>query len=296
MLRIALVTARGARDVDEDMPPLRAALAAAGAAGHLAVWDDPAVDWAAFDAAVLRSAWDYAERLPEFLAWATRVAAQTRLLNPLQVVRWNTDKHYLAELARAGAPVVRTRFVEPGEDPRAALAGFLAAESCAELVVKPAVGAGARDARRHARGDEAGILGHMQGLLAARRSLQLQPYLAAVDRQGETALMYIGAAFSHAVRKGPLLPPGAAATTHLFAPEHISTREPAPEELAAGERILAAVPFGPLLYARVDLLRDEAGSPVLLELELTEPSLFLAHAPGSAQRLTAALLEHLRRH
>lgn len=292
--QVALVTARAARGLDEDMPPLTAALTAAGAAAHCVEWDDRQVDWARFDLVVPRSAWDYAERLPEFLAWAEHVARLTTLVNPLPVVRWNTDKHYLGELARAGAPVVATRYVEPGEDLSRALGEFLDTDGCRELVVKPAVGAGARDARRHARGDLAGILAHIEPLLAARRSVMLQPYLASVDREGETALMYIDGRFSHAIRKGALLPSGAPSTAGLFAPETIVARTPGADELAAAERILGATAFATLVYARVDLLRDGAGVPKLLELELTEPSLFLSYAPGSAERFAAALLERLR--
>jgi len=243
---------------------------------------------------VPRSAWDYAERLPEFLAWAERVARLTTLFNPLAVMRWNTDKHYLGELARAGAPVVPTWYVEPGEDAGRTLDELLAADACGELVVKPAVGAGSRDARRHAREARAGILAHIGPLLASGRSVMLQPYLASVDTYGETALMYIDGRLSHAIRKGALLPSGAPSTAGLFAPEEIIPRTPGADELAAAERILAAAPFERLVYARVDLLRDPQGAPRLLELELTEPSLFLAHAPGSAERFAAALLASLR--
>ena len=289
---VALVTARAARGLDEDMPPLSAALAAAGAQAHIVDWDDPQADWARFDLVVPRSAWDYAERLPEFLAWAERVARRGTLVNPLPVVRWNTDKHYLGELARAGAPVVPTWYVEPSGDAGRTLGEFLGANSCRELVVKPAVGAGARDARRHARGSRDEILAHVAPLLAARRSVMLQPYLESVDTSGETALMYIDGRFSHAIRKGALLPSGAPSTAGLFAPEEIAARTPDAEELAAAQRILAAAPFARLLYARIDLLRDATGAPRLLELELTEPSFFLAHAPGSAERFAAALLRH----
>jgi len=291
--RVALVTARAARGLDEDMPPLTAALAAAGAESQIVDWDDPRVEWARFDLVVPRSAWDYAERLPEFLAWAERVTRLTTLLNPLPVVRWNTDKHYLGELARAGAPVVPTWYVEPGENAGRRLDEFLAADSCRELVVKPAVGAGSRDARRHLRGERAGILAHIGPLLTARRSVMLQPYLESVDHAGETALMYIDGRFSHAIRKGALLPAGAPSTAGLFAPEEIVARTPGADELAAADRILTAAPFQRLVYARVDLLRDRQGAPRLLELELTEPSLFLAHAPGSAGRFAAALLASL---
>ncbi len=292
-LRVALVSARAARGFDPDMPPLLAAFAAAGAQAEVADWDDPAVDWGGFEVALLRSAWDYTERPGEFLAWVERTAARTLLLNPEAVVRWSLDKHYLQALARAGVPTVPTTFVEAGGDADAALSQFLAQRACAELVVKPVVGAGSRDTRRHTREATAGILGHLQPLVAAGRSVMLQPYLPGVDTHGETALVYIAGRFSHAVRKGPLLPPGAPPTDALFAPEEITPRTPAAEELAIGERVLTMLPFGELLYARVDLIRDEAHLPCVLELELAEPSLFFEYAPGSAQRYVAATLARL---
>jgi hypothetical protein len=287
---IALVSARAVRGLDEDMPPLLAAFAAAGAHAEIADWDDAAVDWGRFRLALLRSAWDYTERLPAFLAWVERTAALTTLLNPAPVVRWNADKHYLQALAGGGLPVVATAFAEPGADAEQMLRQFLTQHPCAELVVKPAVGAGARDTRRHACEATAEILTHMQGLLAARRSIMLQPYFHGVDTHGETALIFIAGRFSHAVRKGPLLPPGAPPTDALFAPEQISARTPGADELAVAERVLAQLPFGELLYARVDLIRDGAHAPCILELELAEPSLFFSYAPGSAGRLVAAAL------
>jgi O-ureido-D-serine cyclo-ligase len=191
--------------------------------------------------------------------------------------------------------VVPTWYIEPGDDAQRTLGEFLAADACRELVVKPAVGAGARDARRHARSARAQILAHIEPLLAARRSVMLQPYLHSVDHDGETALMYVNGRFSHAIRKAALLPAGAQATAGLFAPEDIVPRTPGPDELDAAERILSAAPFETLLYARVDLLRDTTGAPRLLELELTEPSFFFTYAPGAAERFTAALLGRLPR-
>jgi glutathione synthase/RimK-type ligase-like ATP-grasp enzyme len=291
--RIALVSARRARGLDEDMPPLLEAFAAAGAAAQILEWDDAAADWSGCDAALLRSAWDYAERVGEFLSWVQRVAAMTRLLNPAPVVRWNCDKHYLRDLAARGLPVVPTHFAEPGTRADATLKVFLTAHACAELVVKPAVGAGSRDTRRHARGARTEILAHMQGLLDTGRAVMLQPYLESVDHDGETALVFIDGRFSHAIRKGPLLPQGAAATGALFAAEHITARVPTPAELEVGTRLIAALPYPTLLYARVDLIRDRQGAPCLLELELTEPSLFFAHAAGSAARFAQAALARL---
>jgi len=288
--RIALVTAAAARDLDDDLPPLREALTARGLAFDVLDWDDAAADWSRYAVAVLRSAWDYSQRLPEFLAWAERTAQRTRLVNPLDVVRWNTDKHYLAELQRAGVPIVPSAFLEPGSDGAAGIAAFLDAHADAEFVVKPAVGAGSRDAQRYGREDRAAAAAHAQRLLDAQRSVLLQPYLAHVDEHGETALIHFAGAFSHAIRKGPLLRRGEGPTRALFAAEHITPREPSAAERALAARTLAAMPFAaPLLYARVDLIHDAAGDPRVLELELTEPSLFFAQSPDAAARFAAAL-------
>jgi glutathione synthase/RimK-type ligase-like ATP-grasp enzyme len=288
--RIALVTAAAARDLDEDLPPLTAALD-----GHADIrvvnWDDAAIDWSQFDIALLRSTWDYSMRLTEFLAWAERASRATQLCNALDIVRWNTDKHYLAQLAAAGVPIVPSVFLEPGDDALQALARFLDTHAAAEFVVKPAVGAGSRDAQRHHRDEHGAALEHAQRLLREQRSVLLQPYLERVDEHGETALIYFAGEFSHAIRKGPLLRRGEGATRALFAAEHITPRTPSTAELDVATSTLAAMPFArPLLYARVDLIHDADGAPRVLELELTEPSLFFAHAQGSAQRFAAAIL------
>ena len=290
---IALVSARVARDLDEDLPPLVAAMVARDLAVEVVDWDDGGVDWSRFQAALLRSTWDYATRLPEFLAWLPRVARATRLHNAEQVVRWNVDKHYLAGLERAGVAIVPSEFIEPEEAAEGALQGFLNRHAARELVVKPAVGAGSRDAQRYGREELAAILPHVRRLLAAQRSVLLQPYLERVDEQGETALIYFGGEFSHAIRKGPLLRRGAAPTRALFAPEQITARRPDPDELTLAMRALQALPFSTPLYARIDLIRAADGSPGVLELELTEPSLFFVQEPGAAARFVAAVVAEL---
>ena len=295
-MKIALVTAIAAFSLDDDLAPLQQALEAVGADVQVLAWDDPSVSWSRFDAALLRSPWDYTERLDEFLAWAARVDAQTTLLNPLTVIRANTDKHYLAALASKGLAVVPSRFVEPGADAAGALAAFLDEfRDAAEFVVKPAVGAGSRDAQRYGRGQAEAAAAHVSRLIAAGRSTLLQPYLDAVDRDGETALMYFEGEFSHAIRKGPLLARDQGPTRALFAPEKITARTPGDDELALAGAVLAALPEAPLAYARVDLIRDADGAPRLLELELTEPSLFFPFAPGSAARFAEGLLRRLAR-
>lgn len=289
---IALVTAAAARALDEDLPPLEAALRAHGARVSVVDWDDPSVPWGSFAVALLRSTWDYSLRLPQFLDWAEQVSRDTLLLNPLEVVRWNTDKHYLAELDRAGVPTIPSHFIEPATD-AAQVVRLLDAADSRELVVKPAIGSGSRDAQRHARSARESIIAHIKRLTDAGRSALLQPYLERVDDQGETALMFFRGRFSHAVRKGPLLRAGADPTDQLFAAEEITPRTPDADELRVGELALAAIPYRDLLYARVDLVRDSYGAPRVLELELTEPSLFFAHAPESAPRFVRELADFI---
>ena len=293
--RIALASVAAARALDDDLAPLLDALHALDTPAEVVDWDDSRVDWSRYALVVLRSTWDYAERLPEFLAWATRVSTSTRLINPPDVLRWNTDKHYLADLERAGVAIVPSTFVEPGADARAALDAFLAGTAATEFVVKPSVGAGSRDAQRHGRDAMSGARAHVVRLLDANRSVLLQPYLDRVDAHGETALMHFDGVFSHAIRKGPLLRRGDGPTDALFAAEDITPRIASEAERALALRALAAIPFAqPLAYARVDLIHDGDGTPRLLELELAEPSLFFAHDAGSAQRFAQILLAHAR--
>ncbi|HRQ65163.1 MAG TPA: hypothetical protein PKZ76_09925 [Xanthomonadaceae bacterium] len=291
MARIALVTAIAAFALDEDIPPLAEALGEHGIDCEELAWDDTTVSWGRFDAALLRSAWDYAERREDFLDWCGRVGRQTLLLNPEPVVHWNTDKHYLGALADAGIAAVESTFIEPGQAPSLL-------PEWDEFVVKPAIGAGSRDAQRYRAEERERALEHVTRLLDAGRSVLAQPYLAAVDSKGETALMYFDGHFSHAVRKGPLLRPGEGPTESLFAPEQIEARKPSRSERALADAVIKTLPgvldlHHPLLYARVDLLPSRKG-PRLLEVELTEPSLFLAHGKDAAARMAACVAERLR--
>jgi glutathione synthase/RimK-type ligase-like ATP-grasp enzyme len=287
---IALVTAAAARDVDEDLPPLESALRDAGADVTIAEWDR-SQDWSRFDIALLRSTWDYPQRLAEYFDWADAVSRKTTLLNPLPVVKWSSDKHYLGELAAKDVPTVPTKFIEPGERPDARIAELLSLPGFDEFVVKPAVGAGSRDAQRFGREENEDATRHARRMLNEKRSVLLQPYLSRVDELGETALIYFEGEFSHAIRKGPLLRRKEGPTTDLFAKETITARAPDAAELKAGAQALQALPFETPLYARVDLIRDQKGDPVVLELELIEPSLFFPFAVRSAERFATAVMK-----
>ena len=293
--RIALISAREARATDEDLPPLEAALRDGGAETSIVDWDDEAADWGAFDLALLRSPWDYTIRYAEFLQHAERIASRTRLENPLPVVRWNTDKRYLLDLARANVPIIPSHVIEPHEDAVSAIARAQAGHDAAELVVKPTIGAGSRDTQRHGRTNRDSMVTHVTRLLSAGRSALIQPYLPSVDQHGETALIFFSGRFSHAIRKGALLQAGAGSSQELFAKEQIEPRSPAADELRVAELTLAAMPFGTPLYARIDLIRGSAGEPRVLEVELTEPSLFFAYAPGSVERFADAVRASVRK-
>ena len=271
---IALVTCAEARDLDTDLPPLLAEL---GDDAAVEVWDDPSVDWSTYRTVVVRSAWDYPRRRDEFLAWARRVALVAPLWNPVEVLEWNTDKRYLDRLATEGIPTVPTTFVTPGNAaPDAALSG--------DIVVKPTVGGGSNGVLR-ATGDAQAAADHVAALHAEGQAVMIQPYRADIDTEGETGLVYLGGAFSHAFEKSAILAAPLEWEGSLYVKERIEPRTPTADQRALADRVVAGLP--PTAYARVDLVPGADG-PELLELELTEPSLFLDTDPASAARAAAA--------
>ena len=277
-------------EADEDAPLLLGALEVEGVRAVPAMWDDPSVDWSAFDLVVIRSTWDYAQRPREFVDWARRVEEVTRLTNPAAVVEWNVDKHYLGQLAAAGVHAVPTTYLEPGAAPEEV---ERAVRGAGEIVVKPTISAGSKDTTRHAADDLGAAAANASALLRAGRPVMVQPYLASVDRDGETGMVFFDGELSHAFCKGQLLHRGAAPAAGLFADERISPRVPDRDELALAESVLDAaghlLGVERLLYARVDAIRDAEGRPTLLELELVEPSFFLDTDDGAATRAARAI-------
>lgn len=271
--RIALATCAHLPDLDEDGPELLAALRAEGLEVDVRSWDS-AADWASYDLVVIRTTWDYWTRHAEFLAWTRTVP---RLVNSADVIAWNTDKTYLRRLAEAGVPTVATTWLEPGDDFTPPAEPF---------VVKPTVSAGARDTAAYPGGAHEAVL-HVQELLAAGRSVMVQPYLDAVETDGETAVLLFDGEVSHAARKAAILTPGDGVDNDVDSRFLVSPREPSEAEVVLALKVLDVVrSWGDeLLYARVDLLPG----PVLIELEVTEPSLFLRHGPGSAKRFAQAV-------
>lgn len=283
-IRLAWVTTGEARGRDEDEPVGLSALDRAGVAVDVVDWDDPTVDWSVFDRVVPRSTWDYPQRLPEFLAWLDRVDAVSQVLNPVPIIRWSLDKHYLAELAVAGVPVTPTVFVEPGE---------VARFPDGDFVVKPAIGAGSRDAAAYGPEQQAIAFDHVRRLHALDHSVLVQPFLASVANDGEWPLIFFRGEFSHAASKRVALP-RAGVVDDLFAAEINTFHTATPAQVAVAQSAVGVVSgrFGTPAYARVDLVNDDAGRPCVLEVELVEPSLFLPWAGAAAvDRMVAAFTD-----
>ena len=282
-MRVALVTCSELPRPDTDLPLLERAFAARGAQASVVAWEDPAIRWESFDAALVRSTWNYVGRYREFHAWIDRADRATRLMNPRGALLWNLHKRYLTELAAAGIAVVPTELVLHGTEPdwAALFARF------GDLVVKPAVSAGSFATIRVRAGDIATARAHRAAHL--ERDLLVQPLLASVVAHGETNLVHLGGRFSHAIHKGARWDGDSEQSRGLV--------DAAPDELALARAVLARVDahgFGPLAYARVDTARGADGVPLLMELEIVEPSLFLPAAPDGAVLLAEAVLTAVR--
>ena len=280
---IALATCEELPDLDPDDQPLVELFHKMGIEATPAIWSDPTINWAGFDHIIVRNTWDYTNRLDEFLTWVKTY--QSRTQNSYEMILWNSNKTYLKDLAGAGFPIVETQFVtDPHSDWEPPLLG--------DFVVKPTVSAGSQDTMRMRTSDpdctsRANDL--IERIISQGKTAMVQPYMMAVDEIGETAQLFIGGEYSHAIRKGPLLVPNVEGEKEhgLFLKEDISPREPKPEQRELATAVMGYVSqrFGVPLYARVDLLEDSEGKPVILELELVEPSMFFATAPESAARL-----------
>lgn len=297
--RIAFVTTDIRIAVDDpDRSLYTAALRSAGVEPAHHHWWDRTVDWSAFDLIVMRTPWDYTQRLPEMLAFLDRVEPLGTLQNPVGVIRWNLDKRYLADLADRGVPTVPTTYVTE----ETGIGDALAATGGERVVVKPTVSAGSTDTGLFAAVDPAAAT-LARTILARGKTVMVQPAVASVVEGGETAVLAFDGRVSHAARKGPLLALGGGLRGGSY-DEAILPHAATADEVAVAERTLDVVaalgaergwadPGEPLLYARIDVVTLDDGSAAVLEAELFEPSLFLPTDPDAAHRFAAACLAHL---
>lgn len=280
-MKIAFVTNPRHPEIEDDDRPLAGALAKRGALVLTASWDDPDFAWDKVDLALLRSPWDYHRRYEEFLGWLARAEAVTNVINDPGVVRWNINKRYLHELAGKGVLTVPTAFVARGET--ASLQKLCSTRGWDTVVLKPSVSADSWETIRVTPAQ----YGEGQAYLdrhRAEREIMVQPFVNDVEEGGEHSLMFFGGSYSHAVRKNSAFKGG----RHV-GPEGRPS-DPGSDAVEMARSVLAKASVPEIPYARVDLARDESGAPLLLELELFEPTLFFLEEPGSEERLARILM------
>ncbi len=293
---MTLATCTETGRLDDDEQGLPDALAERGIDPSVAAWDDDSMDWDDAGIVIVRSVHNYATRRADFLNWA---GSMRKLLNNADVLTWNTDKHYLLELAQRGMPTIGTVWLEPerGLTKHQVHTRF---PSQGDFVVKPAVSAGARDTGRYTAVDASSrmkAIQHAYALLSEGRSVMVQRYLDSVDVRGETALIYMNGILSHAVEKEAMLH-GPRESGENAPREVAHARQPTPEELRLGEVVRAAVHSymkdrmgrdAQLLFNRVDVVEGDGGLPTVMEVSLVDASLYLGTAPGALDNFADAI-------
>ncbi len=249
-------------------------------------WRDEAVCWQDYQAVIIRSCWDYQQDVAAFLACLRRIEGSGAvLLNGLSLVQWNINKTYLQQLAASDIPTIAALY-QPGFYPEVVSRCF-AAFGCEQLVIKPQISANADHTHRLTPQDLIARRQELQSTLG-QTPLMVQPYLSSIESEGEVSLFYFGGDYSHAIRKRPK------ADDFRVQEEHggqLSLYHPDRALLALADRTLMALPDAPL-YARLDYV-FEHGQPLVMEVELIEPSLYFNMDEGAAGRFVEATLKAL---
>ncbi|MGJ8636370.1 MAG: ATP-grasp domain-containing protein [Phycisphaerales bacterium] len=280
-LRIGYVSCLELPEPDIDEKPLVEAIEGAGHEAVVVAWDDPDVDWGSLDVAVVRATWNYAHAVEAFSAWIDRVDGQTKLLNDASTLKWNLDKRYLLELEEKGVEIVPTAFFERGE--RKSVGDVAGSRGWGKIVIKPTVSAGSFGTRVFDLvGGELDQAQMFFDEMIARRGMMVQVFMDSVDTVGETAIVVIDGAISHAIEKRPRFDDQ---------DEEVYLRETIDDEMRdVAERVLEAA-GRETLYARVDVMPGVDGSLVLSELELLEPSLFFPQFPEARGALVRGIVK-----
>ena len=282
-MRVAIATCLVLPEPDHDQDLLLTRLRGADIDAFLLAWDDPSARSEPADLCVIRSTWNYHLHRPAFLAWAEKVSARMRLCNPLPVVKWNTHKSYLRTLAEKGIRVIPTCFLDAGATAR--LSTIMAERGWCDVVVKPTVSAASFQTRRFTQRDRECGNTFLAELLRERDAM-VQPYIHSVDSSGERAIIWIDGEVTHSIHKTPRFDGGN---------ESVSDTRPATaQERSFAAKVLATVDDD-LLYGRVDVACADDGSLMVMELELVEPSLYLARCRPALDRLVAGIRVRLER-
>ena len=279
---------------DVDLPLQVAAFADSGIELVQAPWEDQTVDWDSFDLVVVRSPWNYVDRLNEFRQWLDARRHMRTIHNAVSLIEWNIDKRHLADLAAHGVPIVPTVFAESMEEFQSAIASVRSPE----IVVKPSVSAGSRLTGRFAVDDPAAEE-LASRVLAKGFSVMVQPFASRIDDHGEIGTVFFDGVVSHSFRKAALLAEGGALVGGEYREE--ITAIVAPDDVLAVVEVasIAATTVArergwladneQLLYGRFDVVRLDDGSPALLEAELFEPCFFLVTDSKAPRRFVDAV-------
>ncbi|MBK9164403.1 MAG: hypothetical protein IPM21_10965 [Acidobacteria bacterium] len=241
-------------------------------------WKDPTVDWGRFEAVVIRTPWDYQKDAEGFLEVLRTIAnSGARLENPYDIVEWNLNKRYLAEILAAGVPVIPTTFATGGLD-ASEFNDFKEIAGTDEIVVKPTISATAQDTFRVRSFD------HDVARVFKDREFMIQPFIPSITEEGEYSLFFFEGAFSHAILKTPKTGDFRVQEEHGG---NINATEPAGELMELGFQALSFIRKR-LLYARIDAARGLSGRFEIMEVELIEPALYFRMDNGSAARFAEA--------
>ncbi|MDO5729326.1 MAG: hypothetical protein Q4P71_06855 [Actinomycetaceae bacterium] len=300
MMRVGLISTDTvlAQNLDTDTLRLRDALNAAGVASDVLPWSQPA-PWDRYDLLVLRSPWDYQDRINEFHEWLSSIESTTRVLNAPELIRWNLDKTYLSDLENLGIAVCPTTYCRSLAACEDELRQYDALDQA--CVVKPHISASSENTGLFA-GAEPAALDLCRTILLLGKTVLIQPAIDRVQDGGERGLVFFNGKFSHAISKGAILRPGGGYLDNRS--ENIRTVTASDAERQLGFATVEAVAHFALaqrwsedahypLYARIDVVTPESGDPILLEAELFEPSVYLRYSNGGLQRFVDAIIARL---
>lgn len=292
--KVALISDSDSLSVDYDMPLITDAFKNTDVQADVVFWDESNPDWSMYDAVVLRSPWTYMEKIQPFIEFCQNVEKNSVLLNPVSVIEWNSNKSYLKQLEAQGIPIVPTEIIYSETEIHHALDRI---QNCdwdvKEIVIKPTIGAYSFGVVRLSVEDIYKIRKHVTYLLELDKGVIIQPYLQTIEEHGETNMIYFNNTYSHAIKKEALLSQHGETKTPDM--EYRKIKEASDEEKALAIRILnlAQSSLGlsePLLYARLDFIEDKNGQPLLLELEITEPSLSLPLTPKCTDMFVQSII------
>jgi glutathione synthase/RimK-type ligase-like ATP-grasp enzyme len=265
---------------------LKDALERLGLSVNRTYWDDPNYDWGQTRAVVFRTIWDYFERFDEFWPWLQRIQNQTQLINPMELLEWNIDKAYLFDLAQRGIPVVPSVLVKKGET--RSLSAMAAQNNWTDLVVKPTIAGGGYLTYKYGA-DELDQRQAQFDALVQDRDMLVQGYIPSITTRGEASLMVFGGVFTHSILKRAKtgdfrVQDDFGGSVHPY--EHTS------DEVALAQKVMAQCSDVPA-YGRVDIVWNEHDEPMVSELEIIEPELWVRNAPWSADYFAKAIANKL---